>query len=159
MDRVGSGLVRDGIIAVVAADPDNPTAIDVTIVILRLKAARFIRGAGDGYKSYRQELKHVMLEGRDNYPATLVRAFNILQRRQADNVPPVIQDGVAFVTAGNNGRSYPHVRCNNCSYLGHYRNHCPTGAGDADGDAVAVEGEGFVSFCVYVEFVFVWLLV
>jgi hypothetical protein len=149
MDRVGGLHAFKGVVDVVAADPTKPTDAERAAAVECLKAIRFIHGAGEAYKDYMTELKHAKLEGRDNYPVTLDGAFHILQRRTIPNAPPVIQDGVAFTTTSNNGRTYPDIRCNSCSQMGHYANHCPTAAagnepadGAATGPASAAGGRG-----------------
>jgi Reverse transcriptase (RNA-dependent DNA polymerase) len=140
MENAGCNFIHPGIANVVAVAVPRaaPNAADEAAAVERLKGVRFIRGAGDGYKNYLIELLNAKIGGVDHYPITLDSAFNILQRRHPEHPVPVIHDGVAFITAGDNGRTYANVRCNNCNLMGHYANHCPSAAsGGTPADAAA----------------------
>jgi len=137
MERVGYDLDHSGIVMSLAADTNKPTLAEHAMAIEQLKAVRFIRGAGPQYSQYLTELQHAKLNGRDDYPTTLDGAFNILQRRKPENHQFTVQEeGVAFVTAGTNGRTYPHITCRICHLVGHYDDRCPTAvSSDATGGA------------------------
>jgi hypothetical protein len=148
LDRVKGNAVLQGLVEVVAADIDNPTEGERAEALERLKAARFIRGTGDKYKSYLTDLKNSKLEGRDNYPTTVSTAYNILQRRTSDKTAPVIQEGVTFATvAGNNGALHERIQCFTCNQHGHFADQCPTtSSAGASGNGGAANGEGNISF-------------
>jgi hypothetical protein len=149
--EVGVSIVDPALLAEVCQDRYNPTAAERVTAYQRALTGRFLRGAAPRYKKYLLELAHAKLEGRDNYPTTISAAYNILQRRQSENLPPVVHgEAVAFandgatVTTGDDGRTFPLITCNHCHSLGHYKNHCPLLADQADGAQEGANGAGFV---------------
>lgn len=143
--RVGCPQVIDVILAAGAADQANPTAAECTSAFERIKAIRFIDGAGKQYKNYVTDLEHAMLEGEENYPTSLDYAFSILSRRKVEKVAPVIHEADAFATvevtsdfiAADNGVVSSHFM------KGHFADHCPT--------TTTENGECNISFALFSE--------
>ena len=110
---------------------------------------RFIRGTGDRYKTYQNDLKNAKLDGQDNYPTTVSAAYNILQRREADKTAPVIHENVTFATvASDNGILHERISCHSCGQRGHFADHCPvtTTSEGVNGNGGAASEQGNISF-------------
>jgi len=125
-----------------ANEIDHAAALDATL------ATRFIRGANKRFKTYLSELRNSALNGNMDYPENLTQAYNIMQRRSEAAAPVVDGDteGIAFVTAGRNGRVYHHITCLNCGMIGHYQDQCPEIRADTEAQAgTEAEGEVFTS--------------
>jgi hypothetical protein len=105
----------------------------------RILANQFVRSANYRYETFRRELEHSTLNGRDEYPKSIAAALEIMERR-GDNavVHPPDGSGVAFATtsaadvdttggdtqqAGAGGR-HAHIQCFACGQMGHYANQC-----------------------------------
>jgi hypothetical protein len=126
MDEIGVTYVDEAQVKVVAAANNragNPDDDDRLEGMNRTLAARFIRGANKKADAYRGELRNSYLNGNDDYPTSLTQAYNIMQRHSEMNAPVIEPDGsgsgIAFVTAGRNGRTYNHITCHNCNRTGH----------------------------------------
>ncbi len=134
MEQVGITIEDESFVEAIAVsnlrqvpnEDDRRSAREQTLAI------RFIRGTNDRYKSYLTHLRNTFLDGSDMYPETLDQAYNILQRREPDNMVIEQQgDGMTFANVGEqnnssgNGKNKDHVICYDCGDVGHYANKCP----------------------------------
>ena len=69
-------------VAAAAGRPGAPEDADHEAAKQKALAIRFIRGTNEQHKKYLTELRHSFLNGQDNYPATLSKAYNILQHHE-----------------------------------------------------------------------------
>jgi hypothetical protein len=104
------------------------TAADREAARQRVLANQFIHAANYRYDGYKHELENGVLNGRDEYLATLADAAEVMDRRVEDAPGHVLgSDGVAFLQAGaeTQGQSsqgqntqeenqHAHIRCFNC---------------------------------------------
>jgi hypothetical protein len=115
------------------------TAEDTEEARQRVLANQFIRAANYRFDAYKRELENGVLNRRDEYPATLADAAEVMDRR-VDESPTHVSggDGVAFVQSGasNTGGAvadhvdqsagnHAHIRCFKCGTMGHFANRCP----------------------------------
>ena len=148
MDEVGVNIVDPSVTEFVAAANGRagaPNGADRLEATNRTLATRFIRGANKRFKPYLTELRHAALNNHNDYPVSLTVAYNIMQRRSEAMVPvidPPDTDGIAFVTAGRNGRSYPNINCHNCHEDGHYADQCPNEQGSGEQGMVFTSSVG-----------------
>ena len=77
-----------------------------------------------------EDLENDYLQGRNNYPTTVVAAYNLLTNWKQENRAgwrPPTADGVAFTNA-DDGKKAPikrNVTCHKCGVKGHYATDCP----------------------------------
>jgi hypothetical protein len=106
----------------------------------KVLANQFIRAANNGFDAYKRELENGVLNGRDEYPATLANAAEVMDTR-VDESPPHISGGdsiAAFVQSGTSNTSgavvdqvyqsagnHAHTQCFNCGTMSHSANPCP----------------------------------
>ena len=119
MDSVGVDIVDPTLLTTVAHQNGNdvPTDDDRQQAKQICLATRFLRSVNAKHESYLRELRHAQLNGHDDYPVTLIEAYNILQRRQPDVTPAIHHEGVSFlctVVTGTNGETHPNITCRRC---------------------------------------------
>jgi hypothetical protein len=105
------------------------TAADREEARQRVIANQFIRAANYRYDGYKHELENGVLNGRDEYPATLADAAKVMDHSRVEDAPGHVlgSDGVAFLQAGaeTKGQSsqgqntqeenqHAHIQCFNC---------------------------------------------
>ena len=129
LDEVGNTVEDNALVAEVAQQYRREVANDDDWIEERSQeqAIQFIRGTNANHKGYLCHLQNSYLDGHDNYPRTVHKAYNILRRREEDLPPPGIEgDGVSFAQTGQQ-RDTSNVRCYRCQQMGHYANspECP----------------------------------
>ena len=97
----------------------------------RVKAVAFLLGSDKArYGKLIEDLENDYLQGRNNYPRTVLAAYNLLtnwkqETRFGWRAPQA--DGVAFATT-DGGKKTPvkkNVTCHKCGVKGHYATDCP----------------------------------
>ena len=153
LEEAGGNITNDALAKEVAKENkrkwNEPTEEDWAKARERILAIRFILGANARHSAeYLAHLKNSFLEGNNNYPKMLSKAYNILSRWEpASGTSSVLDggEGVSFVNSGsnqtqqqrNNGSiARKQVKCFNCRTEGHYANQCDkaSSAGDQDDD-------------------------
>ena len=132
-------------------DPDDPEEDEINVELQKLKAMLMIlRSDPVRYGELQDSLLEGMHKGRDEFPTTVVGAYDLLQRISIDMYNHQSTQAktkrfsfrnnrkvgnVLFTQAsttcteiipGKDGRTHPNIRCHNCQCLGHYLNQCPT---------------------------------
>ena len=129
LDEVGITVEDEALVEEVAAengrvepnDEDRREAWDQEL------AMRFIHRTNTQHKGYLHHLRNSYLDGADNYPRTIHKAYNILQRRVEEAPAPAFEsDGVSFAQSGQR-QDLSNMRCYSCQQMGHYANspECP----------------------------------
>ena len=121
------------------------TAADVIAEEQKMKAMMMILGADPArFSTLQQSLEEGVLLGRDEYPTTVINAYELLQSTCPVAKPSRFSKfkknakfrmgSLSFAqlnksegtgTPGIYDRIHPHVRCYNCNEEGHYRSQCP----------------------------------
>ena len=112
LDEVGITVEDDALVTEVAHQNGREVANedDRTEARSQELAIRLIRGTNNNHKGYLRHLRNSYLDGHDNYPRTVHKAYNILQRREEDLAPPSIEgDGVSFAQSSQR-RDMSNVR-------------------------------------------------
>ena len=125
LDEVGITVEDDTLVAEAAQQYRREVPNDDDRIKARSQdlAIRFIRGTNTNHKGYLRHLRNSYLDGRDNYPRTVHKAYNILRRCEEDLPPPGIEgDGVSFTQNGQRW-DMSKVRCYSCQQMGHYEIH------------------------------------
>ena len=98
----------------------------------RAKAQAFLLGSDRARNGKLiEDLENDYLQGTNNYPKTVVTAYNLLTDWKQENrygwgrTPTA--DGVAFATEGRKSAAKKHVNvtCHKCGVKGHYATDCP----------------------------------
>ena len=95
------------------------------------KATAFLLGSDrTRYGKLIEDLENDYLQGSNNYPKTVIAAYNLLTNWKQDirhgwHAPTA--DGVAFATDGkkSTGKKPVNVTCHKCGIKGHYATDCP----------------------------------
>ena len=129
LDEVGITVEDDALVMDVVEQNgrDMPSADGWTEARNQELAIQFIRGTNLHHKGYLCHLRNSYLDGHDNYPRTVHKAYNILRRCEEDLPAHSIEgDGVSFAQNGQQ-RDLSNVHCYSCQQMGHYANtpECP----------------------------------
>jgi hypothetical protein len=135
MKAVGISIVDPCLVEQVAGENERKaseaTLADKREAISRAIAMQFVRGADSRYDSYRSELAHAFLNGRDEYPRTLSAAIEVMSKRHDIATRRTTSgEGVAFATTGKGDsdvkpKTKDHITCFKCGEKGHYKSECP----------------------------------
>lgn len=102
--KVGIMIADQSLVDTIAADNGRPNAAnnaDQQAAHKWALATRLFWGTNTNYSRYLTHLCNGFLDGNDNYPDTLHKAYNILQCRKRENWPTVPEsEGVSFVNNG-----------------------------------------------------------
>ena len=98
--------------------------------VTRSTAIAFLLGCDRSrYGKLVEDLENDFLQGRNNYPTTVVAAYNLLTNWKQENrsgwrTPTA--DGVAFANADDGKKTIKrNVTCHKCGVKGHYATDCP----------------------------------
>ena len=134
-----------------AMDPDEPGAEEIEAEEQKMKAMLMILRADQGrFGELQDSLFEGMYKGRDEFPRTLMDAYDLLQRVSNDLYQKNMQSqskagrrsifcrlkkigDVSFTQKGMNselvpgrdGKVHAGIVCHNCNKEGHYSNQCP----------------------------------
>jgi Zinc knuckle len=125
--------IEDSIIKERKTTRENISAADLADVVAdaeaRSKAIAFLLGCDRArYGKLIEDLENDFLQGRNNYPKTVVAAYNLITNWKQENrfgwrAPQA--DGVAFATDGKKTPTKKNVNCHKCGVKGHYATDCP----------------------------------
>ena len=140
---LGHTGIEDAIIKEKELNRDNLTAAELSTIVAdaeaRTKAIAFLLGCDRSrYGKLVEDLENDFLQGRNNYPKTVVGAYNLLTNWKQENrfgwrAPQA--DGVAFTTDGKKAPTKKTVTCHKCGVKGHYATECPEITGRKAEDA------------------------
>ena len=145
----GDKMLYSGEIANVN-DPDKPTKDELKTEVQRIKAMlMIIRSDYIRYGDLQESLLEGMHKGRDEFPKTVVDAYDLLQRisnniyqspaanqtkqkrflfrrnKQSTNLSFTQKGKTCELVPGRDGKVHDDIECHNCHQMGHYTNQCP----------------------------------
>lgn len=121
--------------------------------LARSTAIAFLLGCDRArYRKLIEDLVNNFLQGRNNYPMTVVAAYNVVTNWKQENrfgwrAP--IADGVAFANVDDTKKAptkQRNVTCHECEIKGHYATDCPeltnqrVGEGKSDATTLLMAG-------------------
>ena len=129
--------VEDTLISKLPGEVTRETITDIQLKKVleesteRSTAIAFLLGCDRSrYGKLIEDLENDFLQGRDNYPTTVVAVYNLLTNWKQENragwrAPTA--DGVAFANAddGKKAAKPRNVTCHKCGVKGHYATDCP----------------------------------
>lgn len=106
LKEMGVGISDPAIIGIIAEGhgrANAPIEADIEEAKNQALAMQFIRGANAKYKGYLTHLRNSYLDSMDYYPSTVHQAYNILKRRESDQMTsPKENNRMALATTAAN---------------------------------------------------------
>ena len=147
---VGGDFMLYSTSVTVAKDPMDPKKEEINEDLERLKAMLMIlRADFNRYGDLQDSLFDGMHKGRDEFPTTVVQAYDLLQRvsndvynnsyhqqknnkrftfrknKQSTNLSFAQKGKTCELIPGKDGKVHEDIQCHNCHQMGHYSNQCP----------------------------------